>query len=746
MKKLLSILGTVAIVSSSAVVTSCSVVNKEISKKTSEFTFSEIAKFVAQAYALSDAENIKISDSIDYFANQKISNLMPDFNADSHTLMRTVFQNTFNNTNPVPEAFKNLKTDGSIILNGSRSFTDSSFSQISSIINIIVLTIKNGFGIKEATVIEGLLKSEAIGGLLTPDLLDTIGGFLSKDNLEKLGNAFDFNDLTGKTNQQAIDYSINSLTIGLAQLLGHDLIIDPKTNEELTLSTPFPETGKKDSGDATYLWEQIIGGFITGKISLEINIENIVSSISYIIKGLMIMAKYMSAFESYDNTINSVPTNHLNLFNNEIGDLGVVEKVRSSNFDTNNTLNFGYLLNLIDDAFNDKSTNFDGLGLQKLFSILFKIDDKKRHEFTILGNPFVNKGYNQLIVGISKGISYINAIPPTLQTLIPSLLYRIVLAVTNGAEFGVDSITLSMIKGFAPDIHAVLTDPEIIAKMNNIFNELYSGSIIQELLGLFGGGIDEGLLNSIQNIGTILKTPLKHLLRSFGLELPLILESLVNVSLRDAIRAFKNNYSDLKKVEINFDDIKKIFSNLAQTDLVYNALGEVQFNNEKQSGIFIILNMLQNPGWYVSKDGKKMDLTEYLGLDKSSQTLLPNSLFGSLKNLLEDNSADNNHSGLFMRKTLTGVVDILNFMNFEMSDNYKNVFLPFVNQDNFKQKNRFHTINDKNEEFISFEIEYTSIRSQVMHTYEFNFKLSEFINDKGNLAKYWEMVNINRKR
>ncbi|WP_338973037.1 MOLPALP family lipoprotein [Spiroplasma endosymbiont of Panorpa germanica] len=744
MKKLLSILGVTSIASSSVIVTSCSVLTGEINKNTSKFTLAQVTKFVSQSYVLSDAENININDSLDYYANQKINTLMPNLNANNNSLMKTLFKNTFNSNNPNPEFFSNLNANG-LNLSGSRSFTDDTFNQISSILNVLVLAIKNGFGIKEATVIEGLLKSEAIRGVLTPELIETISKFLNAETLSKLEWAFDFDDLVGKTNQQAIDYSVNSLTIGLAQLLGQDTLIEPDSNEKLTLFTPFPETGSKNTGDATYVMEKIIGGIISGETKIEVDMNNIVPAISYIIKSLIIMVKYIAAFEEYDNTVNVGAQSHLNLFGNEISDLTIVNDVRGKNFDTNSTINFRYLLDILHDVFDDNSTNLNGFGFQKLLTMLFKVDNLDRHEYSLIGNSIVNKGYSQLIVGIGKGLKYIEGIPSIIKGAIHNLIYKIVIATTNGAEFGFNQITLNLIKAAAPDIHETLTNPEIVKKMNNIFNELYSGTIIKDLLSLFADSMDSNVLDGIKNLNQIFKTPLKKLLSLFGLELPLVLESLINISLRDAVIAFRKNYEGLDKVEINLNDIKKIFTVLGQEDYAYNALGEVQFNNQKQSGITLILNLLVNPGWYVQKDGKKMDISLFLGFDKQNQTLIDNSLFGSLHNILDDKSGNGDYSGLFFRKTLTGIIEILNFVSYEMMDVYKKVFTPYLDSGNFKQFNLISLNSETDQEIIEYDIEYTSPVTKKVHLYHFAFKTHEIKDEKYNISKFWEMIGMKNK-
>ncbi|AHI53876.1 hypothetical protein SSABA_v1c04690 [Spiroplasma sabaudiense Ar-1343] len=746
MKKLLAALGVTSISLSSVSVVACTGVINNFTNDKSLNKFLDLSKFVSQSFILSDAENISIDDSLKYYGDQTINTAWPDSGINNNnSKINSLFASSFGEKVPNSGIFKNL--DSSLVnLNGNRSWVDDSFSQISSLISTLVLAVKNGFDVKEATLIEAVLQSEVIKGALSPELLETISDVLSEDNITKLGSIFDFSDLESSTNQEALNYAMNSLILGLADLTGDDKSISSKNDDKLTLFTEFPDMNFRSEGDGSHVLSRIIEKLLAGEASINTDIDSILNAISQIGKALMIIVKYVSDFSNYDKNTDKPITSKNNLFDNQLSDLEVIQKVRQDKFNAKGSLNITYLLKIFDQALNDQSSDLNGFGLQKILAIFFKVDNRERFEFVLLApKESLNHGLLQLLGGIGFGLGKMEGFPAILGTVLPGLLAMIVLATTNSGEFGFNSGTLNQIKLFAPDIYNVITEPEIINKMNNIFPEIFKGSIIKDLITMIVPDLDPTLIEGLANLRKIFKTPIGDFLKLLNINLPQILDSLVNVSLGDAIKAFKDNYSNDTDLLFKFDNILDIFKKLGEKYQVFNSIGEPQFDGAPQTAINIILHLIVNKGWYAEKNGNRLDLTGILGLNSDKTQILPNTLFESLKNLFsyDDNSEDN--SGLFIRKTFIGIGSLMGYMKKQMTNKYHSEFVPYLNSKNFKTENIKTEMIDNNE-FISYTMIYRShLTNQLIH-YNFEYKIFTKISDENTETRYWEMTKMTSKK
>ncbi|AXK51150.1 MOLPALP family lipoprotein [Spiroplasma alleghenense] len=757
MKKLLAILGTLTIsISSSSSVIACQTLNK-VSKVSKEVkSLAEVFSYYGRALILNQEENINLNYTMDQYKGSKADDLLKNYKGNSSTSFNQVLNSTFGKGTNFNNFINDTNGDNNVKNNKGSKPQSSISTTFAGLVSTALIVFGGGFNQRTASTLTTILTSDAIGSALGESAYKTISGILSISNINVLNEIFDFSELEGKTQQFAIHYSINQITLALARLTKTSIQYDGKN--DLTSTTPINKKGD----NATTILTNIINGLIDGSKKISLQDGDLIYIISKIGNALLVILKHLESYSEYCNLDVTQVTDSDHIFSQKDKNLVVLNKVRNSNFDASGHLDFEKISNVLQSFFPDPETDVNGYGLQKLFSILLQVEDKKTYTIsisdTIIGRGTRVAGFTPIINALANSIAKIASekANPIVNKAVNKTVTCLFDSLSTQGELIISSNIVKIINGIAPGLGTLAAN-----NVRFIYQNLWSGKLIPTLFGLLKLDIPSGKEANFANLRSLLSNKISEITEVFKTNLPLELIFLQDSRLTDIFKKFANNYNTKGKSNLNINKIKNLLDPLKDEYFIYNALdqqindqGKLD-NNFKVQTLPALIKLNMNKGWYLKNaknPGSKILVNDLLGMPKlASEGFVSGSFYEKLEDLLKNDKSKNDYTANTIKDTMSGLQYVFEKTNKKAAALEKDVYLPLVFSNSFKFKEisaRNYLVGERPE--IDFVLRYdkgkTSSRgAQKQYVdYRFVFIQRDPLNETIENSSLWTIKSIHR--
>ncbi|WP_338973036.1 MOLPALP family lipoprotein [Spiroplasma endosymbiont of Panorpa germanica] len=693
MKKLLSILGTLAIVTSTSTsVIACQAFSK-VSKVSKEVkSLAEVFSYYGRALILNQEEDINLDYTMGKYKSSKAGDLLKNYNGNKSTNFSQVLNSTFGkNTNF--NNFINETNENNNVQNIKGKTPQSAFANtISGLMSTILVVFGGGFNQKTASTLTTILTSDAIGGILNESMYQNFSKIMTANNINAIGEIFDFKALEGQNQQFAINYSINQITLALAKMTNTSIMLDG--GQELTSTTPIKIKGS----NATNILTNIFDGIIRGSKKVSISDGDLIYVISKLVNAILVILKHLESYYQYCNLNVENITDSDHIFSAKDKNLIILKKVRSSDFDASGILDLEKITKVIKSFFPDPEKDVNGYGIQRLFSILFQVENKQEYKLTTLNALFKRQarvdGFVPITNALSSSVAKFAASKSTVivENPVDRIVTYVFDALGSQSQITINSGVVAIINSSAPGMG------DIAAKnLKFVFENLWSGNLLEMVLQLLKIELPPESKANFANLRSLLNNKISQIATVFNFNLPKELISIEQMKITDLFAKVANNYdTEGKKYfnTLNVLKIKDLIETLKEEYLIYNALDERIDDKGQKSNSFKIqtlpalIKLNMNKGWYlksVSNPGSKISIPELLGMPNlENENFKKGSFYEGLENLLSDDKSKNEYSGTTLKNTVQGLQKMFIYSNEYSAILEREHYLPILFSKSFK--------------------------------------------------------------
>lgn len=364
MKKLLSILGSLSLLTTTSSVVSCSYVNSV--KKSIDNQIKELVDISSLAVrpALAGKSGTDGQYAFDRISSQKLNKYV---DSDLENNVSVEFSSYFGTDFSFKNILDSAKTAGDSVSFKGNAFPDNPYSNIQSIYNLVYSLCGNGISPELFNQIISLVRSVGID-MSTAKSIDSI--------LQKFSMFKSFNTVIDALNKNILTVSdwYKGFYIEISQLLGQ-LLNNTKSSDILS----WDEMKKNKENYNSYI-VKTIGNQIENLITniSNIKISDFLNILTTIIPALYCLSQYIDSFKSYEvdyggQSINDDMLNHV--LDKQKTNLDVIKEVNNKTVDAkNDILNFNGLIEVLNAILNT-SISKNEYQVDRIMQILFQTNE-----------------------------------------------------------------------------------------------------------------------------------------------------------------------------------------------------------------------------------------------------------------------------------------------------------------------------------------------------------------------------------